>query len=93
MRNVSLATTLLLAGCAMAPRPVHPPAAPLTVAGDAEIGIDHLILGISDLERGIEDFERRAGVRPVFGGVASGARDAKRAGLARGRRVPGDPRP
>ncbi|HEX6372840.1 MAG TPA: VOC family protein [Longimicrobium sp.] len=34
--------------------------------------MDHLILGIGDLERGIEQFESRTGVRPVFGGVHPG---------------------
>lgn len=31
--------------------------------------LDHLILGISDLEKGIEDFERLTGVRAQFAGV------------------------
>jgi hypothetical protein len=30
--------------------------------------IDHVILGIADLDRGIEQFERLTGVRPVHGG-------------------------
>jgi hypothetical protein len=36
---------------------------------EGPVVIDHLILGINDLERGIADFERMTGVRPVFGGV------------------------
>ncbi len=34
--------------------------------------IDHLILGINDLERGVAEFERATGVRPAFGGVHPG---------------------
>ncbi len=34
--------------------------------------IDHLILGINNLERGMKDFEDMTGVRPVFGGVHPG---------------------
>lgn len=30
--------------------------------------IDHIILGVSDLDAGIEEFERRTGVRPAYGG-------------------------
>lgn len=30
--------------------------------------IDHVILGIADLDRGVEQFERLTGVRPVYGG-------------------------
>lgn len=30
--------------------------------------IDHLILGVADLDRAIEDFEKLTGVRPVYGG-------------------------
>ncbi len=72
MRAPGPAILLLLACCATAPRTAHPPTAPLTVAGGPDIGIDHLILGIGDLERGIEQFERLTGVRPVFGGVHPG---------------------
>ena len=32
------------------------------------VRVDHLILGINDLERGMEAFARLTGVRPVFGG-------------------------
>jgi hypothetical protein len=39
---------------------------------EAAVVIDHLILGIDDLERGIADFERLTGVRAVFGGVHPG---------------------
>lgn len=43
---------------------------PLTSQNGAMI--DHLILGINNLERGMKDFEEITGVRPVFGGVHPG---------------------
>ncbi len=36
------------------------------------VQIDHFILGINDLERGIEEFSRLTGVRPAFGGAHPG---------------------
>jgi len=36
------------------------------------VQLDHLILTINDLDRGVADFERLTGVRPVFGGVHPG---------------------
>lgn len=50
----------------------------LTLAVAAGLGaqqmttIDHIILGISDLERGLAEFEAKTGVRPVPGGVHPG---------------------
>ena len=38
----------------------------------AGIGIDHLILGVDDLDRGMAEFARRTGVTPVKGGVHPG---------------------
>ena len=35
-------------------------------------GLDHIILGIDDLERGVAWVERRTGVRAIFGGVHPG---------------------
>jgi hypothetical protein len=35
-------------------------------------GIDHIILGIDDLERGVARVEQHTGVRPVFGGIHPG---------------------
>jgi len=43
-----------------------------TQASDIGIGIDHLILGVDDLERGMQEFARRTGVTPVKGGVHPG---------------------
>lgn len=34
-----------------------------------ELKIDHILLGISDLEVGSQEFESLTGVRPIFGGV------------------------
>ena len=36
------------------------------------VAIDHIILGVNDLERGIAEFEAKTGVRPVFGGAHPG---------------------
>ena len=41
------------------------------IAADA-LQIDHVILGISELDRGIEEFQRLTGVRPVAGGSHPG---------------------
>ncbi|MEX2444997.1 MAG: VOC family protein [Alkalispirochaeta sp.] len=38
-------------------------------AGTRIIGIDHIILGVADLDAGIDAMERLTGVRPVRGGV------------------------
>ena len=35
-------------------------------------GIDHILLGIDDLDRGVAWVEERTGVRAVFGGVHPG---------------------
>jgi hypothetical protein len=35
-------------------------------------GLDHIILGIDDLARGVAWVEQRTGVRPIFGGVHPG---------------------
>lgn len=37
-----------------------------------QTGLDHIILGIDDLERGVSWVEQRTGVRPAFGGVHPG---------------------
>ena len=36
------------------------------------VGIDHLILGVDDLDRGMSEFARRTGVTPIKGGVHPG---------------------
>jgi len=53
----------------------QPPVAPpptSSVSAQAEVGIDHLILAIDDLQKGIETFARLTGVRPEFGGEHPG---------------------
>src|SRR4051812_10884651 len=42
-----------------------------TMAGDLS-RIDHVILGIDDLQKGIAELERATGVRAVFGGAHPG---------------------
>ncbi len=37
-----------------------------------QVGLDHIILGASDLDRGIDWVEQRTGVRATFGGVHPG---------------------
>ena len=37
-----------------------------------QTGLDHIILGINDLDRGIAWVEQQTGVRAVFGGVHPG---------------------
>lgn len=37
------------------------------------VQIDHFVLGISDLNKGIAEFEERTGVKPTIGGVHEGA--------------------
>jgi len=41
-------------------------------ARDIGIDIDHLILGVNDLERGMQEFAKRTGVTPMKGGVHPG---------------------
>lgn len=48
--------------------------AAMTMMGQPQraVQIDHLILGIGDLERGVAEFEAKTGVRPAFGGAHPG---------------------
>jgi hypothetical protein len=39
-----------------------------TAATQSLANVDHVILGIANLDQGIEEFERLTGVRPVYGG-------------------------
>ena len=38
------------------------------VAATPAAQVDHILLGIDDLDRGVEQFEKLTGVRPVYGG-------------------------
>src|SRR6478672_9307987 len=58
--------SLLCLACAGVPRRGVP-----SMAGDLS-RIDHVILGINDLQKGIDELERRTGVRAVFGGAHPG---------------------
>lgn len=66
MRSPGLIALLALfpsCGCASLPDP-----------GEAtDAGIDHIILGVGDLDSGIAEMERRTGVRATYGGSHPGA--------------------
>ena len=40
--------------------------------GTERVAIDHLILGVSDLDTGVSEFQQRTGVKPVIGGKHPG---------------------
>jgi hypothetical protein len=63
---VSRRRFLVLAGSALAVRPR------LWEADRVPSNLDHILLGISDLDRGIAWVEERTGVRAIFGGVHPG---------------------
>jgi hypothetical protein len=68
MRIIAACLTLACLACVAAPRPgkEHPPVA------ENLSRIDHLVVGINDLQRGIDELERQTGVRAVFGGAHPG---------------------
>jgi hypothetical protein len=41
-------------------------------ASGSRLQIDHILLGIGDLDQGVRDFEKATGVRPVYGGKHPG---------------------
>ena len=61
-RTLALAAFILCCACST-PREAD-------LASDAEL--DHVILGAADLDRGVEEMERRTGVRATFGGAHPG---------------------
>ncbi|HET9209389.1 MAG TPA: VOC family protein [Thermoanaerobaculia bacterium] len=73
--RLTLCAVLALAGLACAGAG-HPPAkepAAMDTAPKGDVSrVDHVILGIDDLQKGIEELERRTGVRAEFGGVHPG---------------------
>ena len=66
---------LALAGLACAGAG-HPPAKERSTMDSVQTSdlskVDHVILGINDLQKGIEELERRTGVRAAFGGAHPG---------------------
>ncbi|MEO6194800.1 MAG: VOC family protein [Thermoanaerobaculia bacterium] len=70
-----LAAVLVLAGlaCAGTGRVAQRPAGTGEAAVSGDLSrIDHIILGIGDLQKGIAELERLTGVRAVFGGAHPG---------------------
>jgi len=69
-RTLFTALVFACAACAgSSPRKVVPPMPEKT----ADLSrVDHVLLGIGDLQKGIDELERRTGVRAVFGGAHPG---------------------
>src|SRR5947199_1984947 len=71
----ALCAVLVLAGLACAGAG-HPPAEERPAMDSIHTGdiskVDHVLLGIGDLQKGIDELERRTGVRAAFGGVHPG---------------------
>ena len=55
----------------------------------ARAAVDHLLLGVSDLDRGVAEIERKTGVKAVIGGSHPGV-GAKRPHLSRRKALSGD---
>lgn len=64
-RTFMLALAALLTGCATKRSTAVPPIGGLAY-------VDHIILSIDDLQRGMDMLEQETGIRPVFGGVHPG---------------------
>lgn len=59
--------------CAVPPaEPLHSQIAPEAARTAPQVQIDHLILGINDLHKGVEELENRTGVRAAYGGPHPG---------------------
>jgi glyoxalase-like protein len=73
--RTALCAALALIGLACAGAG-HPPAKERSTMDSTRMGdlskVDHVILGINDLQKGIEELERRTGVRAAFGGAHPG---------------------
>lgn len=67
-RQTALAVSLVIGQLACAPAASRPSSTPMNQLSH----IDHIILSIDNLERGIDILEQATGVRPVFGGAHPG---------------------
>jgi hypothetical protein len=70
-RGILAALILACLACTGAPRGTQIRKGMPAMAGDLS-RIDHVILGINDLQKGIAELERATGVRAVFGGAHPG---------------------
>src|ERR1700683_1993874 len=57
---------VLAGGIAASPRPI-------LAEGETPPMLDHILLGVSDLDTGIAFVQEKSGVRPIFGGSHPGA--------------------
>ena len=73
-RSLFALLSLLCLACATAPRGTErqsPAEGESSMTGDFS-RVDHVILGVNDLQKGIEELERLTGVRAVYGGAHPG---------------------
>lgn len=63
MTRIALLATLFLSSARLGPG---------SEARDESLRIDHVIVGVADLDRGMDQFEELTGVRPVLGGDSPG---------------------
>ena len=63
MKQVRRVFRIVILGTALAPTGARVTAEPLP-----SIGIDHILIGVADLDRTVDDLAKALGVRPVYGG-------------------------
>jgi hypothetical protein len=68
----ALTAVLALLGLACAGAGTMPRKVPMPETNADLSKIDHVLLGIGDLQQGIDEFEKKTGVRAVFGGAHPG---------------------